>query len=231
MPQNYQNVTNFGEWNPLIVKPLYEGQISNSIKFLKFAGVVIPGEVPSLRYYSPFPVDDKVENIYQLLLDDPSTFLLVFSSHIFGILDWDYVDNYIKDFYPLHRIPASLLIYSTWFFVIWGIIETRVFFTRNGFLLNTLIISAAIYLAFIATTAVETRYSYPIFLLLLPFSGFGVKHLYDSCIKNDNKTSKLWKNRIGFSIICLLFISSFFYVSFLFSSLTNWVDWFGFFKL
>ncbi len=235
IPQIYQNVTKFGEWTPIVVYPLYEQQINRSHEYLKLSGLVpdLANQVDgaSLRYYSPFPVNDKVENIYQLLLEDPSTFLVVYSSHIFGILDWNYVDNYIKDFYPLNRIPTSLLIYSTWFFVIWGVIETRFFFTANGFLLNTLIISAILFLAFIATTSVEIRYGFPIFLLLLPFSGYGVKYLYDSCIKHDNKTSKLWKNRIGFSTIYLLFILIFFYVSFLFSTLTDWVDWFEFFNL
>jgi len=229
-PQIYQNVTNFGEWTPLIVHSLYDQQITDGVQTLKYSTVVIPGEGSASYYDSPFPVKDDV-NIYQLLFEDPSTFLLVYSSHIFGVLDWNYVDSYIKDFYPLNRIPASLLIYSTWFFVIWGILESRFFFNRNDFLMKVLILSAIVYLAFIATTAVEIRFGYPIFLLLLPFSGYGVKYLYDFCIKRDNKTSKLWNKRIGFITIYSLFISIFFYSSFLFSNLTGRIDWFGFFNL
>jgi len=229
-PQIYQNVTNFGEWTPLIVKPLYEGQISESVSILKYSTVMIPGEGSASYYMSPFSVDKEL-NIYQLLLEDPSTFLLVYSSHIFAVLDWNYVDSYISDFYPLNRIPASLLIYSTWFFVIWGILETRFFFNRKDFLMKILLLSTIVYLAFIATTHPEIRYGYPIFLLLLPFSGYGVKYLYNSCIKHDNKTSKLWINRIGFITIYLLFISIFFYISFSFSNLTGSIDWFGFFNL
>jgi len=231
LPQIYQNVTTFGEWNPLIVKPLYEGQISSTLKVFKVAWTFIPGEDVRFYYYSPIPIDEEIKNIYQLLFEYPSKFLIVYPSHIFSTLDWDYVDTYIKDFYPLNRIPASVLIYSTWFFVIWGVVEARFFFTRNNFLLNILIISAILYLAFIATTQTEIRYSYPIFLLLLPFSGYGVKYLYDFCIKQKNKTSKLWIKRIGFISIYLLFISTFFYISFSFSSLSNRVDWFEFFNL
>ena len=232
VPQIYQNVTNFGEWTPLIVKPLYELQTSWGVEGLKYYSVVpVPGEKPSIGYMSPLQADKDV-NIYQLLIEDPSIFLFVYSSHIFGVLDWNYVDNHIKELYPLNRIPASLLIYSTWFFVIWGIVETRFFFNTNDFLMKILIISAILYLAFIATTMVETRFGYPIFLLLLPFSGYGVKYLYDSCIKRDNKITKLLINRIGFIVIYSIFISTFFYLSFSFSSLSNrGIDWFGFFNL
>ena len=87
--------------------------------------------------------------------------------------------------------------------------------------MKVLILSAIVYLAFIATTTVEIRFGYPIFLLLLPFSGYGVKYLYDFCIKRDNKTSKLWNKRIGFITIYSLFISTFFYISFSFSSLSK----------
>jgi len=169
--------------------------------------------------------------MYQLLLQDPSTFLLLSFSHIFGALDWDYVDTYITEYYPDNRIPASLLIYSTWFFVICGIFATRKnFFTEDSFLLKTPIISAILYLAFIATILETHRYGYPIFLLLLPISGYGIKYLFDSTFHN-NKTLKLWIKRIGFIIAYVLFILTFFYISFLFSYQSGRIDWFGFFNL
>jgi len=232
MPQLYLNVTNFGEWTPLVAVPLYGPQSSLGTENIKAGStVVIPGEDPRLYYKSPFPLDQKEQNMYQLLLKDPSTFLLLSFSHIFGALDWDYVDTYITEYYPDNRIPASLLIYSTWFFVICGIFATRKnFFTKDSFLLMTPIISAIIYLAFIATILETHRYGYPIFLLLLPFSGYGIKYLFDSIIHN-NKTSKLWIKRIGFIIAYVLFILTFFYISFLFSYQTGRIDWFGFFNL
>ena len=232
MPQLYQNVTKWGEWTPLIVRPLYEEQSSWGTEYIKSGStVVIPGEEPRLWYKSPFPLDEKNLSMSQLLLKDPYTFLLLSFSHIFGALDWDYVDTYIKEYYPSNRIPASLLIYSTWFFVIWGIFSARKnFFTESGFLLTTLIISAILSLAFISTILETIRYGYPIFLLLLPFSGYGIKHLFDSIIHN-NKTSKLWIKRIGFIIVYVLFILTFFYISFLFSYQTGRIDWFVYFNL
>ncbi len=231
MPQVYQNVTKQGEWTPLIAAPLYERDSSRATNLMKVVDVAIPGEEKSLIYHTPFPIDDKNANIYQVLLENPSTFLFLYSSHIFATFDWDYVDTYIKEYYPLNRIPSSLLIYSTWFFAICGIFATRKnFFIENRFLLTTLIISAILYLAFIATIVPVVRYGYPIFLLLLPFSGYGIKYIFDSTIHN-NKTSKLWIKRIGFITVYLLFISAFFYISFLFSSQTGRIDWFGFFNL
>jgi len=233
IPQIYQNVTNFDEWTPLIVRSHYEEHIFLGTEYIKSGStVVIPGEAPSLFYKSPFQLPEQNLNMYQLFWKDPSTFFLLSLSHIFGALDWDYVDTYIKEYYPPHRIPASLLIYSTWFFVIWGIFSARKnFFSDDRLLLITSIISAILSLAFIATIIETQRYGYPIFFLLLPFFGYGIKHFYESCIKHDNKTSNLWLRRIGFITIYSLFISTFFYISFWFSYQSGRVDWFGFYNL
>jgi len=229
-PQLYLNVSKYDKWTLLPNTEIYEWQVTGAAKHIKYGTVVIPGENPSLRYYSPIEVE-KNATIYQLLFEEPSTFLFLYFSHIFGVFDWDYVDTFIKEFYPLNRIPASLLIYSTWFFVICGIFSAgRNFFTSNRLLLTTLIISTMLYIAFIATTSVEVRFGYPIFLLLLPFSGYGIKFLFDSIIHNK-KTSKLWIKRIGFITVYSLFISTFFYISFLFSYQTYRIDWFEFFKM
>jgi len=86
MPQLYQNVTKWGEWTPLITNPLYEEQISWAANFMKYATVIIPGEEGELFYYPPFPTDDPNVNIYQLLLENPSTFLHQYFFHIFEVL-------------------------------------------------------------------------------------------------------------------------------------------------
>ena len=233
VPQLYLNVIYLDEWTPFIGSSLYDLQSSLGTENLKSSStVVIPGEVPNLYYKSPFPLPEQNLNMYELFWQDPSTFLLLSFSHIFGALDWDYVDTYITEYYPPHRIPASLLIYSTWFFVIWGIFSARKnFFSEDSLLLKTSIISAILSLAFIATIIVTARYGYPIFLLLLPFSGYGIKYLYDFCFKHDNNTSKLWIKRIGLITIYSLFISTFFYISFWFSYQSGRIDWFGFFNL
>lgn len=119
IPQLYHNVTNWDEWTPFVIQPIYEKLNYWAASNLKFGGVVIPGENARLMYTSPFPVSDDV-NIYRLFMEDTSTFVLVYFSHFFGVLDWDYVDTYIKDYYPDNRIPSSLLIYSTWFFCYFG---------------------------------------------------------------------------------------------------------------
>ena len=231
MPQLYQNVTKQGEWMPFITAPLLEIALSGATTHMKMATIVVPGEDGLMYYDPPFPAGDRSANIYQVLLEKPSTFLFLIFSHIFAAFDWDFVDIYIKEYHPPDRIPASLLIYSTWFFAICGFFVTRKnFFIENRFLLTTLIISAILLLVFIVTTLPEIRYTYPIFLLLLPFSGYGVKYLFDSTTHN-NKTSKLWIKRIGFITVYLLFISTFFYISFLFSYQTGRIDWFGFFNL
>ena len=231
MPQLYQNVTKQGEWTPFVTAPLLEMALSGATIHMKMVTIVVPGEEAHMHYYPPFQTGDRIANIYLVLLENPSKFLFLYSSHIFAAFDWDYVDTFIKEYHPLNRIPSSLLIYSTWFFAICGFFATRKnFFTANRFLLTTIIISAILLLVFIATISPEVRYTYPIFLLLLPFSGYGIKYIFDSIIHN-NKTSKLWIKRIAFITVYLLFISTFFYISFLFSSQTDRIDWFGFFNL
>jgi len=241
MPQLYQNVTKQGEWTPFITGGLFELTLSGATIHMKVVTVAIPGEGEGLRfgdpygglmpYHPPFPAGDRSANIYQVLLENPSKFIFLISSHIFATFDWDYVDIYIKEYHPPDRIPSSLLIYSTWFFAICGFFATRKnFFIENRFLLTTLIISAILFLVFIITIVPEVRYAYPIFLLLLPFSGYGIKYIFDSTI-HDNKTSKLLIKRIGFISAYLIFILTFFYISFLFSYQTGRIDWFGFFNL
>ena len=231
MPQLYQNVTKQGEWTPFVTAPLLEMALSGATIHMKMVTIVVPGEEAHMHYYPPFQTGDRIANIYLVLLENPSKFLFLYSSHIFAAFDWDYVDTFIKEYHPLNRIPSSLLIYSTWFFAICGFFATRKnFFTANRFLLTTIIISAILLLVFIATISPEVRYTYPIFLLLLPFSGYGIKYIFDSTI-HYNKTSKLWIKRIAFITVYLLFISTFFYISFLFSSQTDRIDWFGFFNL
>jgi len=143
IPQLYQNVTIWGEWTPLIAFPTYESQINYAANMMKAAIIVIPGEEEGLLwgglmpYHPPFPAGDRSANIFQVLLENPSTFLFLISSHIFAVFDWDYVDIYIKEYYPLNRIPSSLLIYSTWFFVICGIFSARKnFFIENRFFVD-----------------------------------------------------------------------------------------------
>jgi len=143
------------------------------------------------------------------------------------------VDTYVNDLYPINRIPASFYIYTTWFFVLVGIIHyfsQKLTSESTHFILKSLLISAIFYGAFLGTTHAESRYGYPIYILLLPFTGYGIKWIYDTSIRKKSKDEKLWLKRIRFSVLYLTFVSLFFYGSFSFDLLTEQVDWFNFIK-
>jgi len=233
IPQLYINIVYFDDWNPLIHRELYDRQSKFSVSLLKYGTVMMPDEKFQLYYYS-----DVVRawpsriSIFDLSISDPLSFLYVYSVHIFGVLDWSYVDTYIKNFYPLERIPASIFLYTGWFVIFTGIFTYRKKRTnlKNDLLFYTLIFSVILYVLFIATTAVESRFGYPIYLLLLPFSGFGIKQIYNLYSKSNSKIS-LIINGLKLYPLYASFILVFFYLSFWLDSQTGRIDWFDFLNL
>jgi len=239
IPQVYQNAVNYNEWNPLIHRDLYSDQSIWSVHFLKYGTVTIRGELPALYYYShvlfegPLTEIEQIKStsIFDLFFKDPFSFFYVYFSHIFGVIDWGYVDTYIKEFYPTSRLVGSFFLYSVWFFTFYGILHLiwNKSLTKNNFMFASLLISAFVYTLFIATTAVESRFGYPIFLLLLPFSGYGINQIYKINQGQNNHKEKLFRNRVIFVITFTLFISVFFYLSFLLDFQTGRINWFNLF--
>jgi len=230
IPQVYQNVVNFNDWNPLIHVNLYEKQTIWSVDVLKYGTVVIEGEKPQLFSRSHVVVE-KGTSIFELFFKDPFSFFFVYFSHFFGVIDCGYIDNYIKEYYPTNRLIGSFFLYSVWFFAFYGILHLiwKKSLTKNNFMYASLLISALFYTLFIATTAVESRFGYPLFLLLLPFSGYGLNQIYKINQGQNNQKVKLFRNRMIFAIVFLLFILIFFYLSFLLDFQTGRINWFDLF--
>jgi len=230
IPQVYQNVVNYNDWTPLIHRDLYEQQTIWSALYLKYGTVTIDGEQLQLFYHSQVLVE-KGTSIFDLFFKDPFSFFYVYFSHIFGVIDWGYIDTYIKEYYPINRLIGSFFLYSVWFFTFYGILNLiwNKSLTKNNFMFASLLISALVYTLFIATTAVESRFGYPIFLLLLPFSGYGLNQIYKKIKRPDDQKVKLFRNRIIFAIVFSLFILVFFYLSFLLDFQTGRINWFDLF--
>jgi len=226
IPQLSVNLIYFEEWNPLITKDLYGFQKQHADEYLKYGTVIISEEKPSLFYYSGIEPSPK-KSIFDLLIADPLSFLYVYSVHIFGVLDWSYVDTYIDDFYPPERIPASVFLYTGWFLIFTGIfVYTKEKINlKNNFPFYLLILSAILYVLFISTIIVESRFGYPIYLLLLPFAAFGIKKIHDTFSKSSSKIS-LIIHGIKLSSIYASFILVFFYLSFWLDLQTTRIDWF-----
>lgn len=226
-PQLYNNVKYFNHWTPLIHQDLYSLQSTLATTVIKYSTVIMPNENPSLFFTSPVLVEQGT-NMYQLIFENFFYFLFLFISHIFGAIDWGYVDTYIKEFYPDSRIPASIFLYTCWFLIIVGLVSLfrnfkyKDVFEKNKFKIFTISITILIYILFIGTTFVEARFGYPIFLFLLPFSGYGMNSIFD--IYNHNKS---YKSIIKYVILCISMILLFFSLSFLSDKQTKKIDWFA----
>lgn len=118
--------------------------------------------------------------------------------------------------------------YFIWFTIFLGIIFylSKNNCLKNNFLFNSLILSSLLYTLFIATITVESRLGFIIFLLLLPFSGVGIKYIYHLHLESTSKVFFIKNNFKLFSTL-FLFILAFFYLSFWLDLQTNRLDWFN----
>ncbi|MEH7252416.1 hypothetical protein V7111_09870, partial [Neobacillus niacini] len=113
LPQLYNNVVHLHKWTPLLAKDLYSTQATWGAQYLKYATVFREGEDPQLFYNNPYHpyVPGDTTTIFQLIFDNLQVFLLTISAHLFGVLDWGYIDAFITDFYPVSRIVGSIYLY------------------------------------------------------------------------------------------------------------------------
>lgn len=182
-PQIYMNVTKFNHFTPLIHVSLYEDQSKWAVQSLKYGTVTVEGQEPTLHFKSPIMLGEDF-TIFELIYKNIFAFIYIYSAHIFGVFDWGYVDTYIKDFYPISRIFGSIFLYSTWYFIFIGIFKFFVNYNSERTKINLgLLVSAILYTLFIATTLIESRFGYPILLLLLPFAGYGIQSMKLNILK------------------------------------------------
>ncbi|MGG2053016.1 hypothetical protein ABFY48_01360 [Lysinibacillus pakistanensis] len=211
LPQLYMNVTKFSDFTPLIHENLYENQSKWAVKMLKYGTVVIQDEQPQLYWANPIKTEEDI-GIYELIYKDFFVFIFVYVVHVFGVLDWGYIDSYINNFYPISRIVGSGFLYFIWILIFYGMFKA-IRKKEIDFQFIGLLVSAICYTLFIASTAIESRFGYPIFLLLLPFVGYNFVE------------SRLTKRGIigAISLIVVAFL-----ISFLLDLQTDRINWFEF---
>ncbi|MGG4212126.1 hypothetical protein [Paenibacillus sp. FSL L8-0638] len=227
IPQLYNNVNQYNHWTVLVHQNLYEFQSKLAATYLKYGTLIIPNENPQLIFKTPFSVGSEA-NIFDLVVYNFPAFLVAYSSHIFGVLDWGYVDTYIRDFYPMSRILGSIFLYIFWILAAYGIVsflKYRKKTKKTKFIAVSLLVSCLVYLLFIGTTVVESRFGYPVFLILLPFCGTGA---YKMVKLVNNKGIELKRRSIiiglyGVSFLIIIFV--FFVLSFLLDYQTGRINW------
>ncbi len=235
IPQLYNNVHYFNKWTPLIATDLYSQQTTWGASYIKYGTVVAPRQAPQLYYYNPFYSGNPV-SMFHLMIENFVAFVFTFSAHVFGAFDWGYINTYITDFYSISRIFWSAVLYIFWSLIIVGvivwtkkkfrIIKNDLFKSLDSNLLfMTISIAAAlIYIVFIGTTAVESRFGYPIYLLLLIFSGYGVNVLVSSIHNSKTRLRKKFKVLLFF-LLGIVIIVSCTILSFVMDYQTGRIDW------
>lgn len=226
-PQLYNNVKQYNDWTPLIHQDLYEFQSTLAATYLKYGTVVIPDEQPALVFASPYAVDAN-STIYDLLFNNFFVFVAVYVVHLFGVIDWGYIDTYINDWYPVSRLLGSIFLYVFWLLSFYGVYKTirEKKIIEEKFAVYSLIVSFLVYWAFIGTTVIESRFGYPLFLLVLPFSGVALHKLVNDfkSLKSANK-KKFNRKIIIYSVVSLSFILIMFYLSFALDAQTGRINW------
>ncbi|MEH7252415.1 hypothetical protein V7111_09865, partial [Neobacillus niacini] len=94
----------------------------------------------------------------------------------------------------------------------------------NRFIYFAFLLVACFYISFISTTLVESRFGYPIFLILLVFSGLGVEFLILS-IWNRKKPFIKWALSVIYIVACAMIALFLLWVSFKLDFYTGRIDW------
>ncbi len=228
-PQLYNNVVLHNHWTPLVHQDLYDFQSRLAATYLKYSTVVIYGENPRMIYHTPFQVNAD-SNIFDLILQQPLAFLLAYFSHLFGALDWGYIEIYVKHLYPVSRIIASIFLYSFWlvaFYGWWKTIKEKAMYVQRKFIVVSLSILFWGYLLFLGTTVIESRFGYPLLFFFAPFAAIGVHLIYGQLVKKDTLQLNAGKLIKLLAIVIPIFLVLFF-LSFLLDYQTGRINWLGF---
>ncbi|MBP1934770.1 hypothetical protein [Ammoniphilus resinae] len=221
-PQFYMNVVFFNHWTPLVHENLYESQTKWAVQFLKYGSVVITGETPQLYYLNPFQLNNET-TFFDTVLSEPFIASFLFLAHVFGILDWGYTDTYIREYYHTNRLFSSLFLYTCWYFIFIGIylviLKRQIYLNKRlNRIIGAVLVLAMIFIVFIGTTCVESRFGYPLFIMLLPLLTLA----YDFIISIKYKKSRF----VIILILYLLFLALFFCISFYLDIQTSRINWF-----
>ncbi len=174
LPQAWINQRAHGIPHPLIVRNLYGEQSLWGIQHAKYATIVIPGvPVYGMFYANPFrpPADMTVR---EMLLQRPLDYLATQAVHAFALIDQDYPFTYIRELDSWYRWPLSVFNYLLYLGALAGIVigvrQTALpapgMWRGQLFAVLAPAIVAGVMVGIYLPTAVESRFSLPLYLLL-----------------------------------------------------------------
>jgi hypothetical protein len=173
LPQMWSNARHYEVASPLIVRSLYRDQLVWGLQYAKYGTLVIPGLPNTLFYVNPFRPTGDVNEIGRVIIAEPGAYLATLAVHAFGMLDQDYPLTYIRDVDPWYRWPLSVLNYLFFLGALVGVLvsvrravgacsEAE---RRQHVVVVALSVTALAVVAIYLPTAVESRFSLPLYLL------------------------------------------------------------------
>lgn len=204
-PQAWSNERAFGVAHPLIVRSLYGDQLLWGLTYSKYATLAIPGVPSTLFYDNPFRPPPGL-TMQEVLWEHPGSYLATLSVHAFALVDQDLPFTFVRDVDPWYRWPLSVLNYLFLLGAFVGVaIGLRGTAHRPGELLRrqrfTVLACGLAALAVVAVylpTAVESRFSLPLYLLLAPPFALAAVRVYDTV-----PTAGAWRVSLGVLVVAV----------------------------
>lgn len=173
LPQLWSNYRAFGVISPLIVRSLYAEQLGWGLLYAKYATLIVPGFPNPLFYDNPFLPDGNL-TVDAVLRERPGAYVATLALHAFALVDHDFPFVYIRDVDPWYRWPLSVINYLFLLGAAVGVVlglrgapgQTGEARRRQRFVWLALCAPALAVVAVYLPTAVESRFSLPLYPLL-----------------------------------------------------------------
>lgn len=174
VPQMVFNARAYGVSHPLMTSDLYAANTAIGMEAAKYGTISITGVPARLYYANPFRPAGQPASLGQFLLQDPLKFLGTLAVHAFGVVDQDFPFTYITDLTPWYRwwlaVPNYLYILGGGVGLLLGLLwppgADPTQRGRNRFTFGVLGAAAGAMLAIYLPSAVECRFSLPLYPLL-----------------------------------------------------------------
>lgn len=176
LPQVMNNYQSFSQFQPLIVRGLYQEQLTWGIQYLKYISVVVSGAVAGMGYANPFAAASPT-SFTDFLLTHPLEFFATQGLHLFALFDHDYAFPYLTQALDAwYRVPLTVVNAIFLFSALFGVgvwlprVRQPQMFSRLDLALAGWLLGVLVYLPGYIPAAVEPRFSLPLYLLISPFA-------------------------------------------------------------
>jgi len=207
VPQLINNYRTYAQFQPLIVRSLYGQQLDWGAKYLRYASVVSPGYTGGVAFLNPF-LSHADSSFSEFFSNQPFEFFLTQGIHLFALFDYDSAFPYITDPGAWYRLPLGIANDVFLLGAILGILFWIVRLARSSsfdhldLTLTGMLAGILLYLPGYVLTAVEARFSLPVYLLLGPFFVFALWQTQIALIR------KHWSTTLAESLGLFVFLAA-----------------------